>query len=66
MDTLCDAETGQCHCKCNVVGLKCDICAGKFTSKKMMNRHIATVHEGKESLICHICHANFKSKNGRK
>ena len=32
MDTLCDAVSGQCHCKCNVVGLKCDECAPGFTN----------------------------------
>ena len=26
----CDAETGQCHCKCNVIGDKCDTCASGF------------------------------------
>ena len=32
IDTLCDAVTGQCHCKCNVVGLKCDTCAPGYTN----------------------------------
>ena len=29
-DLTCDAETGQCHCKCNVIGDKCDTCASGF------------------------------------
>ena len=26
----CDAETGQCHCKCNVIGDKCDTCSSGY------------------------------------
>ena len=32
MDTLCDETTGQCHCKCNVMGLKCNECAAGYTN----------------------------------
>ena len=32
MDTLCDEVSGQCHCKCNVVGLECDTCAPGYTN----------------------------------
>ena len=30
MDDTCDAETGKCHCKCNVEGDKCDTCTAGY------------------------------------
>ena len=30
MDSDCNKETGQCSCKCNVEGTKCDKCKPSF------------------------------------
>ena len=34
---LCDAASGQCHCKRNVMGLKCDTCRNGFQQLEMDN-----------------------------
>ena len=59
MDTLCDETTGQCHCKCNVMGLKCNECAAGYTN--LTDTHLDDVGcEGmKTFMICFKCYISL-------
>ena len=41
---------------------KCDICNGGFTSKKDLNRHISSVHEGKRPLNVKFVYQALKKR----
>ncbi len=45
---------------------KCDTCNANFGRQDDLNKHIATVHEGKKSFKCDTCNANFARKHNLK
>ena len=44
----------------------CDICGKDFAFKKVLRRHILTVHEGKKDFECNKCGHKFTQKNNLK
>ena len=40
----------------------CEICDDNFGQKGNLQRHLATVHEGKKQFKCSICNKNFEQK----
>ena len=63
----CDAETGQCHCKCNVIGDKCDTCASgyhNFPATVTENCHECNCNDdGSSSFICDVTSGQCPCKN---
>ena len=47
-DVRCDVTSGQCICKVNVIGLRCDQCKAKFYNLSIDNI------EGCQSCLCNI------------
>ena len=52
--------------------VKCSICSATFTRKSSLNRHVASVHEGKKPhnskkpFKCNICNSAFTRKSNLK
>ena len=41
---------------------KCNICDASFSEKGSLNKHVASVHEGKKPFQCTICDAKFGAR----
>ena len=42
---------------------KCDVCDSIFKTKQNLERHVASVHEGRKPFKCDFCNANFAHKH---
>ena len=45
---------------------KCEICNVSLSAKSVLDRHVASVHEGKKSSMCNICDKEFTSSANMK
>ena len=61
-DLTCDADTGKCHCKCDVEGDKCDTCTAGHHS--FPDCHECQCNEdGSSSFICDLATGQCQCKS---